>query len=134
MQHIIKRIETDLSNYWNIKYQQNKCANMFNSDWVSSGSRILFHLYPDTPYEYSNGSIIMQGCEYYNAISNIPSVRLVLNDSGVGFDHAIVAGPVQPEVVEEKDILKTIMKMYGLSCREIVTFGRKLRLLNVSIL
>jgi hypothetical protein len=45
-----------------------------------------------------------------------------------------VAFPQNHEVIEENDILKMIIKLYRLSYRDIVVFGRKLKMLNVSIL
>ena len=133
MKHVAQRIGSELSNYWRIKFSQNKCASMFNAEWVN-GKGISFLLYPDKPYEYSNGSIIMQGQRYYEHITDVPSIRLVLNDAATGIDHAIVAFPQNHEVIEENDILKMIIKLYRLSYRDIVVFGRKLKMLNVSIL
>ncbi len=133
MKNLAKRIGFDLSKYWKIKFDQKKCASMFNAEWINCKD-ISFFLYPDKPYEYSNGSIIMQGQRYYEPDPDVlPSVRLVLNDDATGIDHAIVAFPQDHEVIEEEDILKTFIKIYRLSYRDVVSFGKKLKLLNISI-
>ena len=134
MNHLAKRIGSDLSKYWNIKNSQNKCANMFNSDWINGGKKIVFHLYPDQKYEFSNGSIIIRGYRQHDAVFDGPSIRLVLNDDNNSIDHAIVAYPTQQVVIEEDNILKTFVRLYGMSYRDVVVFGRKLNLLNVSII
>ena len=133
MKHLAQRISYDLSKYWKIKFDQKKCANMFNSDWVSGG-KVMFHLYADNPYDFSNGSIIIQGHRYYDSVADVPRIRLVINNSGTGIDHAIVSGYLHPEIIPERNILTTIVKMYNLNYRDIVTFGKKLKLLNISII
>ena len=134
MRHLAQQIGFDLSRYWKIKFDQNKCANMFNSDWVSCGDKIMFHLYADTPYDVLNGSIILQAHRYWVEPSYFPRIRLVLDNKRTGIDHAIVNGYIRPGIIPGKDILKKIIEIHKLSYRDIVVFGRKLNLLNVSII
>ena len=132
MRHLAKRIGSDLSKYWKIKFDRKKCANMFDSDWISCG-KVVFHLYADNPCDFSSGSVIIQGWKKYDLYTDVPRIRLVLDDSGDGINYAIIPGYISPEIIDEKNILKTIAEMYNLSYRGIVTFGKKLKLLNISI-
>ena len=134
MKHLAQTISNELSNWWKIKNGQNKCDSMFHSNWINSGGKTVFFLYPCSRMDFSNGSIIFQGHRSYDSVLEVPSVRLVLNDEENKIDHAIVASPVEHDVLEEENILKKIVEMYDLTLRDVVMFARKLKLLNVSII
>ena len=133
MKHLADSISCDLSKYWKIKYDQNKCDNMFHVDWICAG-KYNFLLYPCKPWDYSTGSIIFQGTRYGEHITDRPSIRLVLDENMTHIDHAIVAHPEVHEVIEKEDILSVISNIYSFSFREVVVFAKKLKLLNVSII